>query len=128
LWAGFDARFDPRLVVRHDHGRVEADVPSLLRSYDRGRGSFFAKYILRHDTRGTYIARWLGSAWNRRDAAGLYALSREMTSAAEYAIAKKRFGSLVLATPICLAILAFQAARLLFTTLGRPLRAPSVSS
>ena len=30
LWAGFDGRFDPRPVVQHDHGRLEADVPALL--------------------------------------------------------------------------------------------------
>lgn len=108
LWAGFDARFDPRPVVQHDHGRIEADVPSLLRSYDRGRGSFFAKYILRSDTRAVYIVRWLRSAWLRRDWPGILALRTEMATAAQYALSRKRYGALVVALPIGIAILGFQ--------------------
>jgi GT2 family glycosyltransferase len=108
LWAGFDARFDPRPVVQHDHGRIEADVPSLLRSYDRGRGSFFAKYILRSDTRAVYIVRWLRSAWLRRDWPGILALRTEMATAAQYALSRKRYGALAVAFPIGIAILGFQ--------------------
>jgi glycosyltransferase involved in cell wall biosynthesis len=108
LWAGFDARFDPRPVVQHDHGRVEADVPSLLRSYDRGRGSFFAKYILRSDTRTVYVVRWLRSAWPRQDWPGIRALRIEMTAAAQYAVSKKRYGAILVALPIGIAVLGFQ--------------------
>jgi glycosyltransferase involved in cell wall biosynthesis len=108
LWAGFDARFDPRPVVQHDHGRVEADVPSLLRSYDRGRGSFFAKYILRSDTRAVYVVRWLRSAWLRRDWPGIRALRTEMATAAQYALSKKCYGALLVALPIGIAVLGFQ--------------------
>jgi glycosyltransferase involved in cell wall biosynthesis len=109
LWAGFDACFDPRPTVWHDHCRVEADIPALLKSYDRGRGSFYAKYILRPDTRATFMLRWLSSTWRRRDRQGLRAFQTELTTAAQYAISKRRFGALVLAIPMGLAVLAVQS-------------------
>ncbi|MBR0697921.1 glycosyltransferase family 2 protein [Bradyrhizobium lablabi] len=110
LWAGFDACFDPRPTVQHDHGRAEAEVPALLNSYDRGRGSFYAKYILRPDTRATFVLRWLSSTWRRRDWQGLRTLRTELRTAAQYAIAKRRFGALALAFPLGLVALAVQSA------------------
>jgi GT2 family glycosyltransferase len=109
LWAGFDACFDPRPTVQHDHGRAAAEVPALLHSYDRGRGSFYAKYILRPDTRATFILRWLSSTWRRRDWQGLRTLRTELRTAAQYAIAKRRFGALALAVPLGLIALAVQS-------------------
>ncbi|WP_456770647.1 glycosyltransferase family 2 protein [Bradyrhizobium sp. USDA 4448] len=108
LWAGFDGYFDPRPTVRHDHGRSEAEIPALLRSYDRGRGGFFAKYILRPDTRLTFLLGWLRSAWYRRDWTGLRALRTEMATAAQYARAKQRYGALLAAIPVGAAVLGFQ--------------------
>jgi GT2 family glycosyltransferase len=128
LWAGFDACFDPRPSVLHDHGRTEADVPALLKSYDRGRGRLFAKYILRPDTRATYIVRWLRSTWNRRGWQGLRTLRVEMMAAAEYAISKRRYGMLIVATPICLVVLAFQAVVSVLSALGQPLRTRGATS
>jgi hypothetical protein len=109
LWAGFDACFDPRPTVQHDHGRSAAEVPALLHSYDRGRGSFYAKYILRPDTRATFILRWFSSTWRRRDWQGLRTLRTELRTAAQYAIAKRRFGALALAVPLGLIALAVQS-------------------
>jgi hypothetical protein len=108
LWAGFEGYFDPRPIVRHDHGRTEADMPALLRSYDRGRGSFFAKYILRPDTRLTVFLAWLWSAWHRRDWAGLRALWTEMATATQYTRSKRRYGALLIAMPIGAIVLSFQ--------------------
>lgn len=122
LWAGFNVYFDPRPVVYHDHGRIEADIPALLGSYDRGRGSFFAKYILRPDTRATFAMRWLRSAWNRRGWGGLRTLRTEMSAAAEYAISKKRYDAVLLAAPLCLTVLAFQAMMSLFVPSDKPTR------
>lgn len=120
LWAGFAGRFDPRPVVQHDHGRLEADVPALLDSYDRGRGGFYAKYILRPDTRATVAWRWLRTCWNRRGWRGLRTLRLEMTYAAKYAGSKGRYELLVLGAPICLMVLAFQSVASLFTAIGEP--------
>jgi len=108
LWAGFEGYFDPRPMVRHDHGRSDADMPALMRSYDRGRGGFFAKYILRADTRLTFLLGWLRSAWHRRDWAGLRALWTEMATAVQYARSKQRYGALLFAMPVGAAVLGFQ--------------------
>ena len=122
LWAGFDACFDPRPTVQHDHGRVEADVPALLNSYDRGRGSYYAKYILRPDTRTTFVLRWLSSTWRRRDWQGLRTLQTELQTAAQYAIAKRRFGALALAFPLGLIALTVQSIVSYGFSSGRRLR------
>ncbi|WP_456802497.1 glycosyltransferase family 2 protein [Bradyrhizobium sp. USDA 4474] len=128
LWAGFDGRFDPRPLVQHDHGRLEADVPTLLDSYDRGRGGFYAKYILRRDTRATVAWRWLRTAWNRRGWRGLRTLRLEMTYAAKYARSKGRYELLLLGAPVCLMVLAFQGVASLVTAVGQPLRIRRASS
>lgn len=108
LWAGFDGYFDPRPMVRHDHGRTEADMPALLRTYDRGRGCFFAKYLLRSDTRLAFLLGWLRSAWHRRDWAGLQTLWTEMATAGQYARSKQRYDALLIAVPFGAAVLGFQ--------------------
>jgi len=108
LWAGFDGYFDPRPIVRHDHGRTDAEIPTLLSSYDRGRGGFFAKYILRPDTRLTFLLGWLRSAWHRRDWKGLRTLRTELTTAAQYARAKHRYGALLVAIPVGATVLGLQ--------------------
>lgn len=63
IWAGWTGGYDPRPVVYHHHGRRTAEERySLLRSYDYGRGAYYAKFILRPDTRRTYLRaylRWL---------------------------------------------------------------------
>jgi glycosyltransferase involved in cell wall biosynthesis len=65
LWTGIPGVYDPRPVVYHHHGRktaIEAD--KLMRSYDRGRGAYYAKYILRKASRSTYVRAWLASVKN----------------------------------------------------------------
>jgi GT2 family glycosyltransferase len=109
LWAGFAACFDPRPCVRHDHGRAEAEIPVLLDSYDRGRGAYFAKYILRSDSRLPFVMGWLRSALRRRGLRGLRTLRIEMASAAEYAKRKGRYGFLIIAAPLCGLVFALQA-------------------
>lgn len=108
LWAGFEGYFDPRPTVTHDHGRSEADMPALLRSYDRGRGGFFAKYILRPDTRLTFLMGWLRSTWYRRNWPGLQALWTELATAAQYTVSKRAYGTLLIALPLGAAVLGFQ--------------------
>jgi GT2 family glycosyltransferase len=123
LWAGFDARFDPRPTVRHDHGRFESDVPALLESYDRGRGGYYAKYILRSDTCAKFIIGWLKSAWHKQDWQGVRSLRTEMIAAAQYAIVQKRYKTLLMAAPMGVVVLTFQVLVSFFFRLGRRLRA-----
>ena len=51
-WAGYRIAYDPRVVVAHHHGRKTAnEAQKLMRTYDAGRGAYFAKYVLRADSR-----------------------------------------------------------------------------
>jgi GT2 family glycosyltransferase len=59
LWSGASGAYDPRAVVYHHHGRrTEREAQALRRSYDAGRGAYYAKYILREDSRPEYLAAW----------------------------------------------------------------------
>ena len=44
--AGWAGRYDPRIIVRHHHGRRAQDVPALMRAYDVGRGAYYAKLLV----------------------------------------------------------------------------------
>ena len=72
LWAGIPGVYDPRPVVYHDHGRkTEREAAELMRSYDEGRGAYYAKYILAPASKSKYIAAWMKSiarelAWTLR--------------------------------------------------------------
>jgi GT2 family glycosyltransferase len=108
VWAGFYARFDPRPVVFHHHGRREAEIDRLDIGYDRGRGAYYAKYILRPDSRAAYARAWVAltsESYNRRT---LVRLSREVAAAALYLAHCKRYGFLLAAAPItiCMAVVA----------------------
>jgi GT2 family glycosyltransferase len=89
-WAGFDTLFDPRPIVYHDHGRAEADTPALWRGYDAGRGAYFAKYILRRDTRRAYLRAWLTRASKINTLWGLRQFIRELRAGAAYASTHRR--------------------------------------
>jgi glycosyltransferase involved in cell wall biosynthesis len=76
LWAGIPGVYDPRPVVYHHHGRrTEREARELRRSYDAGRGAYYAKYILRGDSRSEYVRHWIRSikkdwVWARRTCVG----------------------------------------------------------
>jgi glycosyltransferase involved in cell wall biosynthesis len=56
-WAG---AYDPKPLVYHHHGRKTAKEEwFLMRSYDRGRGGYYAKCILNKRMRGNYLRNWL---------------------------------------------------------------------
>jgi glycosyltransferase involved in cell wall biosynthesis len=58
--AGWYGAYDPKPVVYHHHGRKTAnDEWRLMRSYDRGRGAYYAKCILNRGMRNVYIKNWL---------------------------------------------------------------------
>lgn len=65
LWAGIPGAYDPRPVVYHHHGRrSDREARQLGRSYDAGRGAYYAKYILRRDSRSEYVRVWIGTIRN----------------------------------------------------------------
>ena len=63
--AGYAGAFDPRPVVRHDHGRKTQDAARALHAgYDLGRGGFFAKCMVDRAMRPIY---WHPIWWHIRD-------------------------------------------------------------
>lgn len=50
-FAGWAGVFEPALTVAHHHGRDAAAARKLYRAYNLGRGAYFAKFLLRKDTR-----------------------------------------------------------------------------
>jgi GT2 family glycosyltransferase len=104
LWAGFKGRYDPRPLVLHHHRRREADVPVLRAGYDRGRGAYYAKFLLRPECRRAYVAGWLGEVRNNLNRAGLVRLFRELRSAAAYLQFRRKLLALIALTVPALAL------------------------
>jgi GT2 family glycosyltransferase len=62
LWAGITGAYDPRPIVYHHHGRkTKREARDLWKRYDKGRGAYYAKYILRSDSRSEYLRSWMRS-------------------------------------------------------------------
>src|SRR5271165_3476417 len=58
--AGWTGAYDPTPLVYHHHGRKTAsDEWYLMRSYDRGRGAYYAKCMLDSGMRQLYVRNWL---------------------------------------------------------------------
>lgn len=58
LWAGWSGRYDPALVVAHDHGRMKADAVRLRHSYHVAAGAYFMSFLLHPRARRAYLAYW----------------------------------------------------------------------
>jgi glycosyltransferase involved in cell wall biosynthesis len=88
VWAGWAGRHDPRPIVAHHHGRKPgADAERQARSYDYGRGAYYAKLLLDPRARATYARAWFRRARRRGlDRAAMGRLSRELGGAARYLI------------------------------------------
>lgn len=84
VWAGFDAVFDPRPRVQHDHRRTEAHRTELMRSYDRGRGAYLAKFAFGPDSGATYRQTWLAAARRSAYPAAIDHKFREIVSGFAY--------------------------------------------
>lgn len=85
VYAGFEAIYDPRVIVRHDHGRVEADRRRVMASYDRGRGAYFALLIANRVTRKHCRTAWLDSAARIASDESVRSLRGEVTHALRFA-------------------------------------------
>ena len=60
LRLGWQGVYDPRVVVFHHHKRkLQSDAENLSRGYDKGRGAYFAKRLLKPGNRKTYFMAWL---------------------------------------------------------------------
>ena len=58
--AGWHGAYDPRPVVYHHHKRkTKTEAVRLMRTYDRGRGAYYAKWIANSGTRRVYLKNWL---------------------------------------------------------------------
>jgi glycosyltransferase involved in cell wall biosynthesis len=99
LWAGYRGAYAPQPIVYHHHRRREADLPAVLEGYDRGRGAYYMKYILRPDTRRAYIAGWLGNTRPFTHRANLARLSRELRAATSYLRARGSTGAKLVFLP-----------------------------
>jgi GT2 family glycosyltransferase len=56
---GIGIEYDPDVLVLHNHGRRSTtQVQNINRSYVRGRGSFYAKHILKGDIVALKMAYW----------------------------------------------------------------------
>ena len=65
IWAGIAGAYDPRPTVYHHHGRkTEREAKELWKSYDMARGAYYAKFILRKDTRTEYLSAWMRTTIN----------------------------------------------------------------
>lgn len=57
-FAGWQGGYFPGPVVHHHHGRKRKDLPSLRRSYAKGRGAYFAKFLLNRRSAAVYARSW----------------------------------------------------------------------
>ena len=96
-WAGLRSAYDPRPVVRHHHGRKAADLPTLLESYDRCRGAYFTKYLLRSDSRSAYFRGWAAERFRDAHRGSLVTLRRELVSGGRYLLRRRAYAALPLA-------------------------------
>ena len=81
--AGFTGSYLPEPTVYHHHRRRgQADVDALSRTYDRGRGAYYAKCILDLPTRRGVARHW----WQSARAAAPRATLREIEGAIDYCL------------------------------------------
>ena len=65
IWLGATGAYDPRPLVYHHHGRkTKREERDLRKEYDFGRGAYYAKYILRSDSRRKFVKAWMSSIIN----------------------------------------------------------------
>lgn len=92
LAAGWRGLYDPALVVLHHHGRrPRAAVDAARRSYDVGRGLFYAKCGFDRRLRRTYLVGWARLTWGRlRRRESLRPVARELQGALRYVRSRVR--------------------------------------
>jgi glycosyltransferase involved in cell wall biosynthesis len=100
---GTRAGYDPGPTIHHHHGRKEADVPRLNAGYDRGSGAYYAKFVLRRDSRSTYLRGWFYLCLSRsRSEYG--AIRGELVGAALYFAHRRRYELILLGALIAVVL------------------------
>lgn len=62
LAAGYEGLYSPAPAVSHHHGRkLPSDLRSLCKSYDFGRGAYYASMMRQESMRGQTLRYWLGT-------------------------------------------------------------------
>ena len=85
---GWDGAYDPAIVVSHHHGRKAADIGSLHKAYDIGRGAYHAKLLIEDKALGEAVRGWRGLP--RRVLHRPSTLWWELSGALRYAAARGR--------------------------------------
>jgi glycosyltransferase involved in cell wall biosynthesis len=87
VWAGWGARYDPRPVVAHHHGRKPGDDAERYRgTYDYGRGAYYTKYILVPRARRVYLREWIALTRCAPRAVWRSRLKRELAGGQRYLV------------------------------------------
>jgi glycosyltransferase involved in cell wall biosynthesis len=89
-WTGRGIAYDPGPTIYHHHGRKKADVPALFRGYDRGVGAYYAKFVLRKDSRSAYLRGWTKLCLSR-SRSELATVRRELVGAVRYFALRARY-------------------------------------
>ncbi|MBI0535079.1 glycosyltransferase [Roseomonas sp. KE2513] len=122
IWAGMPAWFDPAPVVRHHHRRRgDAALHQLFVGYDRGRGAYYAKYILRRSSRLEYLRAWWSITRGYSEGWGLVRVGREIKAFFTYLHHRKAYFFMVAAAPVVALCYAATAGRIAMYDLLRRL-------
>jgi GT2 family glycosyltransferase len=85
VWAGWRARYDPRPVVSHHHGRKPGrDTERYRRTYDYGRGAYYTKFLLHARARKIYLRQWMALARRASAKTARRRLVREVAGGCRY--------------------------------------------
>jgi glycosyltransferase involved in cell wall biosynthesis len=122
VWSGFAARFDPAPVVWHHHGRKDSDIKTVVQGYDRGRGAYYAKYVLRPDSRNAYLRGWWDITMHRQGIYGIAILARELRSGYAYLRHRQANAFIVAAAPVAAAFFVLVIFHVCLGTARRRLR------
>lgn len=99
-WSGLRSVYDPRPVVEHHHRRKPVDFNRIMAGYDQGRGAYFAKYLLRQDSRKTYCKAWRNTFKQSHVSRRLKIFSREAASAVRYLVFRREYSFLLSCLPL----------------------------
>lgn len=122
IWAGMPAWFDPTPVVRHHHRRQgDAAFEQLFVGYDRGRGAYYAKYILRSDSRREYLRAWWNITRRYSEDWSMVRIGRELKAFFAYLRHRKAYFFMFAAAPVAALTYTATAGRIAMYNLSRVL-------
>ena len=80
--------YHPGPLVLHHHGRKPGKDLARLKTYDYGRGAYYAKFILNPQTRIMLLKRWYWHARNEFPGLNYGTIFRELSGAIHYLLAR----------------------------------------